>query len=226
MLVLPPQHGPCHIWLASGRYASYWNAFLFLIVFFLYLSDLTDLLIVKNSNKFLISGVVIFCLCACGVTGQTFYWSSYASQGLTSVPTNLPFQTSSLSLSNNSINTLRKNDFERLLTCTRLDISHNMISKIEKGAFNGLKFLNVLNLSSNRISSLTEGSFLGIPKLRNLLLESNLLSNPEAGLMSELTNLPILAYMDLSGNNITYLKDNDVFKRNFLGNFRLARKLH
>ena len=57
---------------------------------------------------------------------------------LTSVPVDIPPETTSVDLSHNRITNLTSGVFRNLSRCTNLELSYNRISHLEFGSFSGL----------------------------------------------------------------------------------------
>ena len=144
--------------VTSGRYAPYWNAFLFTI------------LLSYEFSSF-----------------QVLFWSWYSSpfstlipsnlitydgenQQLTAVPDDIPANVEHLKLSGNRITEITANAFSNFDQLRYLDLFSNLISNIELGTFNSLKRLQHLYLQSNRISSLEPGIFSDLEEVNVLLL--------------------------------------------------------
>ncbi|EGD83673.1 TKL protein kinase [Salpingoeca rosetta] len=133
---------------------------------------------------------------------------------------------STLSLHNNRIRGIAKDDFKGLPVLQQLLLGENLISEIESRAFDDLTQLQVLTLFANEIStihfdlfhrlmSLTKLQlhqnpiteldahvFAGLPKLDHLSLEDMLLTSLPATLFRKNTRLTVL---NLAGNFITSL---------------------
>ena len=137
----------------SGRYASYWNAFLSLIN--LLFSD---------------SIIVVVAVEILGCHGYP-YSMTYAE--LTSVPVSIPAEATSVDLRQNRITNLTSGVFSHLSVCTKLNLTVNQISVIEPGAFTGLQTLTKLDLSNNSISILEDYMFSPLTTLEELDLSFN-----------------------------------------------------
>ena len=142
------------------------------------------------------------------------------SRGLSSVPTDIPSNSATVSLNNNRITNVTSGVFSHLLRCTKLYLNSNQIDLIESGAFtglhilkhlvlsfnhiqsvestmwNGLEYLEILGLSNNYITTISPQSFSGLIWLKTLWLGSNYLGeinkNMWVGLQS-LENLSLRA---------------------------------
>lgn len=95
----------------------------------------------------------------------------------------------SLSVNDNLITAIERNDFDNLLNLRRLRLGGNQISSIEAGAFDGLTGLRELSLGNNKIPSIEAGLFSRLAGLEELDLERNQLTSIEGGLFRGLTNL-------------------------------------
>ena len=78
-----------------------------------------------------------------GVGVMCCHGSPYSarSQGLTSVPVDIPPEATSVELSWNQITNLTSGVFSHLIVCVTLNLYHNGISLVESGAFTGLTVL-------------------------------------------------------------------------------------
>uniref|UniRef100_A0A2K5QJL8 Asporin n=2 Tax=Cebidae TaxID=9498 RepID=A0A2K5QJL8_CEBIM len=90
--------------------------------------------------------------------------------GLTSVPTNIPFDTRMLDLQNNKIKEIKENDFKGLTSLYGLILNNNKLTKIHPKAFLTTKKLRRLYLSHNQLSEIP----LNLPKsLAELRIHEN-----------------------------------------------------
>ena len=94
-----------------------------------------------------------------------------------------------LSLSNQSITSLKEGDFAGLSSLTELRLGRNQLSSLPVGVFDGLSALTQLWLYSNQLSSLPVGVFDGLSALTDLNLYSNQLSSLPVGVFDGLSAL-------------------------------------
>uniref|UniRef100_A0A670XMY6 TIR domain-containing protein n=1 Tax=Pseudonaja textilis TaxID=8673 RepID=A0A670XMY6_PSETE len=118
---------------------------------------------------------------------------------LLEVPTYLPTKLVFLDLSQNSIQSLEKNDFKNFSCLQALNISQNNINKIEDGAFIHTSHLEFLNLSVNQLQFLSSSMFDGLMNLTTLLLARNKISKINPSAFANLENLKVI---DLSSNKL------------------------
>uniref|UniRef100_A0A9L0SRJ6 Asporin n=1 Tax=Equus caballus TaxID=9796 RepID=A0A9L0SRJ6_HORSE len=90
--------------------------------------------------------------------------------GLSSVPSNIPFDTRMLDLQNNKIKEIKENDFKGLTSLYALILNNNKITKIHPKAFLTTKKLRRVYLSHNQLSEIP----LNLPKsLAELRIHDN-----------------------------------------------------
>lgn len=89
-----------------------------------------------------------------------------------------------INLKGNKIREIDRSAFENHVLLTSLDLSENQIEVIQEGAFHDTTFLHILNLKSNKLASFNKNIF-AFPRSQKTQLR----------------------YLDLSDNNITFLKD-------------------
>ncbi|XP_065802937.1 asporin isoform X3 [Muntiacus reevesi] len=90
--------------------------------------------------------------------------------GLSSVPSNIPFDTRLIDLQNNKIKEIKENDFKGLTSLYALILNNNKLSKIHPKAFLTTKKLRRLYLSHNQLSEIP----LNLPKsLAELRIHDN-----------------------------------------------------
>ena len=122
----------------------------------------------------------IFTECSCFWKPKTRRFLTNCSNAeLTSVPDNIPPNTTHLLLNDNSLYQLRNNSFEKLTKLQWLDVSNCQIYKIEVNAFLGLRNLQILSLEGNDLNkennSYTPGVFSALAeKLTFLDISGNL----------------------------------------------------
>ncbi|XP_061282193.1 asporin isoform X2 [Bos javanicus] len=90
--------------------------------------------------------------------------------GLSSVPSNIPFDTRMVDLQNNKIKEIKENDFKGLTSLYALILNNNKLTKIHPKAFLTTKKLRRLYLSHNQLSEIP----LNLPKsLAELRIHDN-----------------------------------------------------
>nr|XP_044986271.1 asporin [Jaculus jaculus] len=90
--------------------------------------------------------------------------------GLTSVPSNIPFDTRMVDLQNNKIKEIKENDFRGLTSLYALILNNNKLTKIHPKTFQTTKKLRRLYLSHNQLSEIP----LNLPKsLAELRIHDN-----------------------------------------------------
>ena len=123
--------------------------------------------------------------CSCFLKPKTKQFLTDCSNvELSSVPDNIPLNTTHLLLSNNKFYQLRNNSFEKLLKLEWLDISNCQIYHIEEHAFFGLKNLQNLSLRdinlNEKNNSYAQGVFSMLAeKLISLDIRGNLKNKHE-----------------------------------------------
>ena len=140
---------------------------------------------------------------------------------ITSVPSDIPQNTTHLNLEGNKISMINVGDLQHLTSLQSLRLSNNDIAIIADGGFGGLplKFLNAtknslitmvniddikntlinINLQYNQINYTDDGTFNNMPLLNYLNLGNNHLHNLTLG------NLPVLRTVDLRENMLTQM---------------------
>uniref|UniRef100_A0A0V0J6I3 EGF-like domain-containing protein n=1 Tax=Schistocephalus solidus TaxID=70667 RepID=A0A0V0J6I3_SCHSO len=144
-------------------------------------------------------------ICSCHHGGYV----SCTWKGLTTVPDDLPLNTTNLNLAGNKLKILRPGTFERYSNLRKLNLEGNAIEAIAPGTFKNLSHLSSLYLTSNRIKSITSDTFRELSSLTVLYLQRNEISciDPEA-----FSAIPGLRILHLSDNKIETL-DEKVFRR-------------
>ena len=95
-------------------------------------------------------------------------------EGLTSVPTEqIPTNTTSVNLKNNSIQILDNNSFSGLTDITELSLSNNDISDIAPGTFHDQGRLTYLDLGYNNLSTINGSMWEGLDNVTTLRLTGN-----------------------------------------------------
>ncbi|XP_078658326.1 uncharacterized protein LOC144903784 [Branchiostoma floridae x Branchiostoma belcheri] len=125
------------------------------------------------------------------------------SRGLTSVPQDLPTNTTELLLQSNQITTLSQSNFSRYGSLEILELGSNRISTINDQTFYPLSNLSSLNLAFNRIPILTPGTFTGLGNLEILNLRRNDITDIPAGTFNP---TPQLITLELRNNRLGFLR--------------------
>ena len=93
-----------------------------------------------------------------------------------------------LDLSKNKIESIQKDDLEKLNLLKYLILSDNNIRYIETNTFDDLKQLIKLDLSKNKIKFIEKGHFNKLDELKYLLLSDNQISHIETDTFVDLKN--------------------------------------
>ncbi len=94
-----------------------------------------------------------------------------SGEGLTAVPTDIPWDAETVILSSNLITEVPAGSFSHLRNCESLRLDHNKISVLERDAFDGLEVYS-LDLSFNLLSNISENAFRGL-SVNHLEMDSN-----------------------------------------------------
>ena len=124
--------------------------------------------------------------------------------GLTSIPSNLPEDSTLLVFTNNSISSISSADFSYLRRLQELDLDYNLLTNLPSGTFNANKKLVEINFSNNKISSFDSSSSFS-SNVEQLNLSNNVLGD-NGGL--DFQNLANLNNLQLSNNQLTIVDDN------------------
>ncbi|XP_078582982.1 uncharacterized protein LOC144865845 [Branchiostoma floridae x Branchiostoma japonicum] len=119
---------------------------------------------------------------------------------IVNIPTNLPFVTTSLTITNTGITKVRATDLQPLKRLRHLSLPNNKISAIESGAFDDLHRLEYFDISGNVLNAFPSGLFQNSPILQELNGASNNISLLPEDILSGLSHLDTI---DLSNNRIT-----------------------
>uniref|UniRef100_A0A8C3SL01 TIR domain-containing protein n=1 Tax=Chelydra serpentina TaxID=8475 RepID=A0A8C3SL01_CHESE len=157
-------------------------------------------------------GVAPYSLENCMVHGK---WSKMIKvlcyhQNLVRVPSHLPWNVSSLDLSENQIASLRQSDFRKLSLLQVLNVSQNQIHLIEEGTFTHTSSLKTLNLTSNQLRVLSSSMFDGLGNLTVLLLRENNIDRIEPSAFAHLMKLKVIDLSSNKENNITNFMTKDI----------------
>ncbi|XP_066287727.1 carboxypeptidase N subunit 2-like [Branchiostoma lanceolatum] len=124
---------------------------------------------------------------------------------LTSVPQDLPDNTTALILEQNWIQAVHQANFSRYGSLEALDLSYNSISRIDSGTFVHLTELTRLELSGNGLNTLSANAFAGLGNLVSLGLSANHLTSLVGTMFAGLGSLTQLY---LNGNPLSTIQDN------------------
>uniref|UniRef100_A0A803JHX6 Biglycan n=1 Tax=Xenopus tropicalis TaxID=8364 RepID=A0A803JHX6_XENTR len=114
--------------------------------------------------------------------------------GLTSVPKNLPKDTTLLDLQNNKITEIKKEDFKGLTNLYALVIVNNKISKVNDKAFEPMQKMQKLYISKNNLEEIPKN----LPKsLVELRIHENKIKKVPKNVFSGLTNMNCI---EMGGN--------------------------
>ncbi|XP_055314702.1 protein slit isoform X2 [Sitodiplosis mosellana] len=153
------------------------------------------------------------CRCADGIV-------DCREKSLTSVPSELPEETTELRLEQNFITEITPKAFANFKRLRRIDLSNNNISRIAHDAFTGLKSLTTLVLYGNKIKNLPTNVFRGLTSLQLLLLNANEISCIRKDSFKDLTSLSLLSLYD---NNIQSLSNGTFDSMKSIQTLHLAR---
>ncbi|CAN9503591.1 unnamed protein product [Ophioblennius macclurei] len=92
---------------------------------------------------------------------------------LVSVPTDLPRRVTSISLFQNRLSGVGRDDFRSMWRLRQLQLSNNNIAHVDKGSFLHQGALETLDMSNNHLSNLTENIFQGLSNVTRLILSEN-----------------------------------------------------
>ena len=118
----------------SGRYASYWNAFLLLFTAALFLQNVSWAQITYTEDKV------------------------FSASHVSSIP-DIPDDALSVKIRKLRMDRIPANSFAHLASCTEMKIWNSTVNAIDNGAFNGLDSLHELKLWSNAIHAIESGAF-------------------------------------------------------------------
>eukprot|EP00057_Strongylocentrotus_purpuratus_P011181 XP_011665655.1 PREDICTED: slit homolog 2 protein-like [Strongylocentrotus purpuratus] len=125
------------------------------------------------------------------------------SENLTRIPRGIPSNTSSLDLTGNIWNTLRKSMLDtRMPFLSDLTLTRCSIVRIESGAFRLLNSVLQLKLDGNNFRNITKGTFQGLTRLNTLYLNHSSIRTIADGVFLD---TPSLTYLYLHGNFLTVL---------------------
>ncbi|XP_076844501.1 toll-like receptor 1 [Brachyhypopomus gauderio] len=125
----------------------------------------------------------------------------YSCRNLSHVPSDIPSSAVSVDLSQNQIQTLKKQDFSGTPSIQFLNLSWNILVDIHPETFISTPFLGELDLSHNRLQNLSNQKYLlKTQNLHNLNLCSNMFGVMVLG--SEFSKLTNLKWLGLSADHI------------------------
>nr|XP_006824088.1 PREDICTED: protein slit-like [Saccoglossus kowalevskii] len=129
--------------------------------------------------------------------------------GLSGIPSNIPSDTTRLSIKYNDLTTIPEHAFIELYRLVYINLGWNGITEISSSAFAGITSLTELILHSNELTSLPETVFKELPNLKKLNISHNSLTSLPSEIFHNLTDLTRL---DLSYNNLQSL-NSSLFNR-------------
>ena len=157
--------------------------------------------------------------CDCSLTHETdLLFVNCSNRGFTSIPTDIPVNTTYLSLDGNVLRSIPRNSFKNLVNLTWLDLSDSHIYNLESGAFNDLSQLNILKLNNNYLCEKNDSYGSGIfnplaDTLHSLDISGNLKNIPRKKMSYPSKALSILHSLKiLSLDCISGIKLDDEFK--------------
>ncbi|KAL0853154.1 hypothetical protein ABMA27_012914 [Loxostege sticticalis] len=131
-----------------------------------------------------------YCPAPCTCTGTVVRCSRAQ---LTTLPANIPRQTTELYLESNKITTITPDQISHLTQLTRLDLSNNQISVLANDTFGGLSRLATLIVSYNRLRCVQRDALKGLTQLRVLSLHGNNISMLADGVFRDLESISHVA---------------------------------
>ncbi|XP_037875617.1 protein slit isoform X1 [Bombyx mori] len=131
-----------------------------------------------------------YCPAQCSCTGTVVRCSRAK---LTSLPANIPKQTTELYLESNELTSIPPDQIRHLTQLTRLDLSNNKISVLGNNTFEGLTKLSTLIVSYNRLRCVQRDALKGLSQLRVLSLHGNNISLLADGVFRDLESISHVA---------------------------------
>ena len=128
---------------------------------------------------------------------------SVDSGGLTAIPTDIPYNALSLSITKNRIDKTEVNAFSDLRQCTSVVLTYNWVLDAEPGAFNGLTAVTTFQFCYNRLGRLFTNMFLDLVSCTTLDLYDNRIIEIESGSFNGVSHV---TYLRLYNNEIKSLK--------------------
>ncbi|XP_075446987.1 SLIT and NTRK-like protein 6 [Ascaphus truei] len=107
-----------------------------------------------------------------------------------------PSQYLHLSLLNNGLSKLHRNEFSGLVNIISLHLGFNNIDDIDPGAFNDLNILKQLHINHNSLEILREYTFMGLENMEFLQADNNFITTIESNTFSKLNRLKVLILND------------------------------
>ncbi|CAG9789760.1 unnamed protein product [Diatraea saccharalis] len=131
-----------------------------------------------------------YCPAQCTCTGTVVRCSRAQ---LTTLPANIPRQTTELYLESNEITSISAEQVRHLTQLQRLDLSNNRISVLANHTFQGLSKLSTLIVSYNRLRCVQRDALKGLTQLRVLSLHGNNISMLADGVFRDLESISHVA---------------------------------
>ena len=119
---------------------------------------------------------------------------------LTDVPKDIPLNSTTVDLANNSIQVLTSTSFTSLTEVKVMILNHNKISSIEPGAFLNQGGLKLLDLGNNAFQKLSGNTWKGLNSLEVLRITENKITTMNSTTFS---NLPQLIVVQVDITQIT-----------------------
>lgn len=126
--------------------------------------------------------------CAC-VDKYAQQFADCAYKDLQTVPSGLPSNVTTLSLSANKITALARGTFAEVTQVTSLWLAHNQIRAVEEGTLAVLGLLKNLDVSHNQISDFPWADLRNLSALQLLKMNNNRMAHLPAGAFSSLSDL-------------------------------------
>ncbi|CAG4957394.1 unnamed protein product [Parnassius apollo] len=131
-----------------------------------------------------------YCPAPCTCTGTIV---RCARSQLSTLPANIPRQTTELYLESNDITSIEPEQIRHLTQLTRLDVSNNKITVLYNDTFEGLTKLSTLIVSYNRLRCVQRDALKGLTQLRVLSLHGNNISMLADGVFRDLESISHVA---------------------------------
>ena len=129
--------------------------------------------------------------------------ATFLDINITDIPTRVPAEATSLTITGNYITTIPTGVFSTLRKCLGLDLSSNNFTELRKGMFKGLRSVRGLYLDDNVISYIGPRSFAPLRKCEHLSLNNNRITDIQPSMWDGLVSL---VYLYLQNNRIHTLQ--------------------
>ena len=134
---------------------------------------------------------------------QGYGYATFLDINITDIPTRVPMEATSLTVTGNYITTIPTGVFSNLRKCLSLDLSSNNFTELRKGMFKGLRSVRGLFLDNNEISYIGPRSFAPLRKCEHLSLNNNRITDIQPSMWNGLVSL---VYLYLQNNGIHTLQ--------------------